>query len=221
MADLSRSVGILGGSFNPVHNAHLRMAIEAREQLGLDRVELVPAPVPPHKDAGGLLPFALRVELLRAAVADIPGLAVNDIEGGMPGPSYTFITLRRLAALRPGINHIFVLGSTEVPTLTHWHRGLELPLMTDMAVVDRLGQSEDMLDAFLTAHWSWSLDTAGVRRIDGGRRILVLRMPRSDISSSLVRERYLRGQDIAGLVPDCVRSRLLADGDRVRACWTC
>lgn len=219
MADLSGSVGILGGSFNPVHNAHLRMAIEAREALGLDRVELVPAPVPPHKEESGLLPFSMRVELLRLAVADIPGLAVNDIEGEMPGPSYTYATLSRLAAVRPDCNHVFILGSTEVPTLLFWHRGLELPLLTDMAVVDRLGQSADLIDAFLTEHWSWHRDGDGVRHIAGGRRMFVLNMPRSDISSSLVRARFLRGKEIAGLVPESVRCRLQTEHELVRACW--
>ena len=74
-------IGVLGGTFNPVHGAHVRRAVEVGERLGLDRVLLMPNSVPPHKAARGLLPFELRVELLRAAAKGIPLLEVCTLEG--------------------------------------------------------------------------------------------------------------------------------------------
>ncbi|NLW81491.1 MAG: nicotinate (nicotinamide) nucleotide adenylyltransferase, partial [Desulfovibrionales bacterium] len=73
------------------------MAIEVRETLGLKRVDLLPARIPPHKSSSGLLPFSLRLDLVREAVQGIDGLEVSDLEGQMPVPSYSYLTLVRLA----------------------------------------------------------------------------------------------------------------------------
>ena len=212
-------VGILGGSFNPVHNGHLRMAIEAREALGLSRVDLLPAKVPPHKGESGLLDFELRLSLLRAAVQGVEGLGVCALEGEMPVPSYSYATLARLRELSPASTFVFVLGSTDFMTLPHWHRGLDLPLVTDMAVVDRLGLGQEAVDDFLDAHWDWSVDGPGIRRIAGGRRIVIAPMARLDISASMVREKFCAGLEISGLVPEAVRGRMLADSHLFTDCW--
>ncbi len=205
---LAGSVGVLGGTFNPVHNGHLRMALEAREALGLARVDLMPARVPPHKGGRGLLDFGTRLDLLRAAVRGVDGLGVSDMEGGLPAPSYSFATLTRLRELRPDVNHVFVLGSTDLLTLPEWHRGLELPLLADLAVVDRMGIGQDEVDSFLAAHWSFDAPGPGLRRIAGGRLVALVGMPRLDISASMVREKFCAGLETAGLVPEAVRTRM-------------
>jgi nicotinate-nucleotide adenylyltransferase len=212
-------VGILGGSFNPVHNGHLRMAIEAREALGLARVDLLPARVPPHKGTAGLLDFGLRLDMARLAVEGVEGLGVCALEGEMPVPSYSHATLVRLAELHPGTRHVFVLGSTDLPTLPDWHRGLELPLLADMAVVDRLGLGLDTVDRFLTAHWQWREEGPGLRRIDGGRLVAFVPMARLDISASMVREKFCAGREVRGLVPEAVRERMLAAPRQFSDCW--
>ena len=216
---LAGSVGILGGTFNPVHNGHLRMALEAREALGLARVDLMPARVPPHKGLAGLLDFALRLDLIGRAVAGVDGLGVSALEGEMPAPSYSFVTLSRLRELFPGVNHVFVLGSTDLLTLPSWHRGLELPLIADLAVVDRLGLGLDTVDRFLDEHWTWREEGPGLRRIEGGRSIAFVSMPRLDVSASMVRDKFRAGLETAGLVPEAVR-RMMREEPRVfRDSW--
>jgi nicotinate-nucleotide adenylyltransferase len=215
----SGMVGILGGSFNPVHNGHLRMAIEAREALDLARVDLLPAKVPPHKGETGLLDFGLRLTLLRLAVDGVSGLDVCGLEGEMPVPSYSHATLTRLRELFPATGFVFVLGSTDFLTLPDWHKGLELPLMTDIAVVDRLGLGQAAVDRFLDEHWEWSVEGPGVRRIAGGRRVVLATMARLDVSASLVREKFCAGLEVSGLVPDAVRERMLAEPHAFRDCW--
>jgi nicotinate-nucleotide adenylyltransferase len=215
----SGMVGILGGSFNPVHNGHLRMAIEAREALDLARVDLLPAKVPPHKGETGLLDFGLRLTLLRLAVDGVSGLDVCGLEGEMPVPSYSHATLTRLRELFPATGFVFVLGSTDFLTLPDWHKGLELPLMTDIAVVDRLGLGQAAVDRFLDEHWEWSVEGPGVRRIAGGRRVVLATMARLDVSASLVREKFCAGLEVSGLVPDAVRQRMLAEPQVFRDCW--
>lgn len=216
---LRGSVGIFGGSFNPVHNAHLRMAIEVREMLGLQRVDFVPAMMPPHKGTRGMLPFGMRLDMLRLATGGVSGLGVDALEGDMPGPSYTYSTLTALTARNQDTNYAFMLGSTDMVTLPLWHHGLELPLLADLIVVDRLGLGRDTLEAFISAHWEWQREDLDVLRIVGGRRVILLTMPRLDVSASLVRERFMLHRDVAGLVPESVGSYLRRNADAVRGYW--
>lgn len=216
---LAGSPGILGGTFNPVHNGHLRMALEAREALGLSRVDLMPASVPPHKGRAGLLDFETRLALLREAVEGVGGLGVSGLEGDMPTPSYSYDTLTRLGELHPGVNHVFVLGSTDFLTLPEWHRGLELPLLSDMVVVDRLGLGLDAVDRFLDAHWQWEAEGPALRRIKSGRLVAFVTMPRLDISASMVRDKFCSGLETSGLVPEPVRRRMRDDPGLFRSSW--
>ncbi|GAB6112424.1 nicotinate-nicotinamide nucleotide adenylyltransferase [Desulfomicrobium salsuginis] len=216
---LAGSVGILGGTFNPVHNGHLRMALEAREALGLARVDLMPARIPPHKGEVGLLDFDTRLGLLREAVEGVDGLGASDFEGGMPVPSYSFATLTRLRELAPNVNHVFILGSTDLLTLPEWHRGLELPLLADLAVVDRMGIGLDRVDGFLDEHWRFEKEGPGLRRIAGGRLVAFVSMPRQDISASMVRDKFCAGLETSGLVPEAVRRRLRGEPRVFLDCW--
>ena len=94
-------IGILGGTFNPIHNAHLRIAEESRDLFGLERVIFIPAATPPHKPSVGELSFASRLEMVRLATADNPHFAVSDMEGVRGGRSYSIDTLRALALEYP------------------------------------------------------------------------------------------------------------------------
>jgi nicotinate-nucleotide adenylyltransferase len=217
---LAGAVGIFGGSFNPVHNGHLRMAIEAREALDLKRVDFAPAHVPPHKPELGLLPFALRLELIREAVAGVDGLGVSAIEAEVDGPSYSFETMARLRAASPDTPFVFIMGSTDFLTLPDWYRGLELPLTTDIVVADRSGLDLAAVDRFMSAHWTWRAEGLRVRRIEGGRCVVFLTIPRLDISASLVRERFLQGRDVSALTPEVVRRRMHAEPHLFHHVWT-
>ncbi len=96
-------LGLLGGTFDPPHNGHLRVAQDARRALGLDLVLLIPVRVPPHKRADRVTPAALRLEMVREAIAGTDRLEVSEIELGREGPSYTVDTLRRLRDQRPDV----------------------------------------------------------------------------------------------------------------------
>ena len=219
MSDLHGSVGILGGSFNPVHNGHVRMAVEVREALDLSRVDLVPAKVPPHKGTAGLLDFSLRLELLHLAVDGVQGIAVSGLEGELPVPSYSYSTLEYLRRTQPGVNHVFIMGGGDFLTLPDWHRGLELPLLADIVVVRREDVALEAIDRFLDRYWQWSCEGHGVRRVSGGRRIFFLSIPRLDISSSLVRDRFLACREVAGLVSEGERAALVRHGELCRRVW--
>lgn len=217
---LTGAIGIFGGAFNPVHNGHLRMAIETREALNLRRVDFMPTHIPPHKSTQGLLPFELRLGLLLESVSNIDGLGVNALEAEMPGPSYSFETMSRLHAAEPDSRFAFVMGSTDFVTLPDWHRGLDLPLITDIVVADRTGTNLPAVDEFLTHHWEWSEEGPNIRRIAGGRLVVFIAIPRLDISATLVRDKFIRGQDPLALVPDAVRRRMRAEPHLFHHFWT-
>ncbi len=235
-----RRIGILGGSFNPVHSGHLRLAIEVAEALRPERIDLVPCAVPPHKEGHDLLPFGLRLSLLRAAVRPFAALAVNALEGGRSGPSYTWDTLHAYRAAEPEAAPFFILGGEDFEMLPHWHRGLELPRIADFVVVPRAGSGPEAFRAALSARWPDAVPlppepggmahpasslTQGTERhlLPGGpygdTTLTFLPLPRLDISASLLRGKWLRGADIRLLVPDDVDSLLRAHADEVRRCW--
>lgn len=214
------NIGLLGGCFNPVHVGHLRLAIEAGESLGLERVELMPAARPPHKPGEGMLPFALRAALCDAAVQGVPGLGVNRVEDRRPGPSYTVDTLRELRRERPGDTFTFLLGAADLLVLPEWHRGLEIPALARLGVAGRgedgFAQVRDMvqrtwMDAEADGDTAWHLP-------DGGY-IVWCTARRLDVSSSDIRVRWLSGRSVRGLVPECVERMLAEEADAVREAW--
>ncbi|MDR2696254.1 MAG: nicotinate-nicotinamide nucleotide adenylyltransferase [Deltaproteobacteria bacterium] len=225
-------IGILGASFNPVHIGHLRLALELREMLALSRVDLLPCALPPHKPATGILPFALRVRLLRAAVQGIAGLRINPMEGEREGPSYTWDSLRDYAARQPEARCFFLLGCEDFRTLPQWRRGLELPQLADFAVVPRDGAGEELFTRAVRENWPEAvpcppdpasrmaeLPDARAFALPGGTRLLYLPLARLDISASLLRRRFAAGLDIRFLLPPASLECLEAERGVVEACW--
>ena len=238
MARLQR-VGILGGTFNPVHNGHLRLAVEAGEALELSRVLLTPCASPPHKTANGLLPFELRVALLREAVRGIPMLEVSTLEGELEGPSYTWESLaerhRRAGTCADPESSLpeeetrpfFMMGAESFSALHTWRRGLQLPKLAHLVMVPRGGEDLDVFHSSIRRYWPGSLPESGSADVNqfcretvqlagdlaGGGSCTFLPVPRLDISSSFIRERWRAGRSLAGLVPVSVLEMM----DRERA----
>lgn len=231
-----RRIGILGGSFNPVHAGHLRLVVEVADALRPQRIDLVPCSVPPHKGGHDLLPFDLRLSLLRAAVRPFAGLAVNALEGARSGPSYTWDTLHAYRVAEPGAAPFFILGGEDFELLPHWRRGTELPRIADFVVASRAGSGPESFHAALAAHWPDAVPLPPASDgapcpPDAERHLLrggpygdtvltYLPLPRLDISASLLRDKWLRGADIRLLVPDDVDRLLRTHANVVRRCWT-
>ena len=225
-------IGILGGSFNPVHIGHLRLALEMREVLGLSYVDLLPCALPPHKPATGVLPFDLRVQLLRAAIQGFDGLRINPMEGERDGPSYTWDSLRDYAARQPGARPFFILGCEDFCTLPQWHKGLELPRWADFVVVPRDGSGEERFAQAVRQNWpeavpcsseavlhTAKLSDARAFALPKGAYLLYLPLMRLDISASLLRRRFVAGLDIHFLLPPASLECLEAERGMVEACW--
>jgi nicotinate-nucleotide adenylyltransferase len=215
-------LGILGGSFNPVHVAHVRLAVEMAEALNLDRVELIPAARPPHKSDGGMLPFELRAELLSSAIQGMESLRVNFMEAERPGPSYTWDTLTELAVRNPEDDIHFIMGASDLLNLHSWKHGTELGSLANLAVAtrDHLGRAE--VEAYLAARPEIRCepDGPGRWRMDSGNRIELVDIPRLDISASFVRERFRRGANLRFLIPRTVEEQLNRQRDQILKIWS-
>ncbi|HJD96415.1 nicotinate (nicotinamide) nucleotide adenylyltransferase [Mailhella massiliensis] len=220
-------IGILGGTFNPVHNGHVRHAVEVAEALGLERVALMPCATPPHKESAGLLPFALRVELLRAAVKGIPFLKVETLEGELSGPSYTWRTLNEWARRHEGEPlPYFMMGAEAFAALDTWNHGLKLPQVAHLVMVPRGGDDGSVFHESIRSFWPGSLPEVcdvplGRETVElaGGGRCTFLPVPRLDISSTFIRARWRSGRSLAALMSAEELAVLHAHAEEVSACW--
>jgi nicotinate-nucleotide adenylyltransferase len=193
-------LGLLGGTFNPPHVAHLVCAQEALDQLGLDRVLLVPVNSPPHKEAHGDPGVECRVRLCELAVAGDDRLAVSRVEADVPGPSYTVDTLRRLHASRPEDDLTFIVGGDMAHSLPAWREPEAILELAVLGVAEREELRRGEIEAAL----------AGLR--GAGERVRFFAMPRIDVSSSLIRERVEARRPIRYLVPDAVAATIEREG---------
>jgi nicotinate-nucleotide adenylyltransferase len=182
-------IGILGGTFDPVHIGHLVAANEARTALALDRTLLVVAPDPWQKRHRSIAPAEIRFEMVQAAVALIPELEVSRIELDRPGPTYTIDTVNEFDP-DPFDVHLIV-GADVAARINTWYRGDELRDRVTLVVVTREGQDKVIPDG-------WKVES--------------VEMPRLDISSSEIRDRVAAGRPIDVLVPDAAVRVLRAHG---------
>jgi nicotinate-nucleotide adenylyltransferase len=132
-------IGLFGGSFNPVHRAHLRIAAEARSACMLDRVIFIPAADPPHKMLAGDVSFEQRSEMVRIALADIPGFEISTVEAERGGKSYSIDTIRTFRELFPDDDLFFIIGGDSFLDLGTWHRVADIFPLCSLIVVERPG----------------------------------------------------------------------------------
>lgn len=212
-------IGILGGSFNPVHTGHVRMAVEALEQVGLDRVDLMPAKQPPHKQGGSILPFPIRLEMVERAIAGVPGLGAEPLEGTRPGLSFTCDTLTCFRTERPADQFHFILGASTFLEMPKWKRGLEMPSLVSFIVVNRWEAAGEVA-GFMEGHWPEARrEETGLWRFPDRGEVRLIDIPRLDIKGGHIRRRWRNRRDLSLLVPDGVKSYLEERADEVGKYW--
>jgi nicotinate-nucleotide adenylyltransferase len=192
-------IGILGGTFNPPHLAHLVLAECARDALALDRVLLVLAARPPHKVVDGDPGPGERLALCELAIADEPALATCDVELHREGPSYTADTLGQLHAQEPDAELVLLLGGDAAAGLGSWHRPEDVLRYASIGVAERGEDGHDRARAALTA-------------LGAADRFEPFAMPALGLSSTLVRARVRAGRTIHHLVPRAVEERIVSKG---------
>ncbi|BCS90140.1 nicotinate (nicotinamide) nucleotide adenylyltransferase [Pseudodesulfovibrio sediminis] len=211
-------IGILGGSFNPVHTGHVRMALEVLERCSLDRVELMPAKVPPHKVNSDILPFEFRLEMVERAIESIPGLQPNAVEGERAGPSFTCDTLTCYRTEQPEIETYFIMGASTFLELPKWRRGVDIPDLTNLVVVHRWEAAASVAE-FVGRNWPQALQDANLWRLPGGTTIELVDTPRLDIKGRYLRRRWRERKSLALLVPPGVEAMLEERADEIETHW--
>ncbi|MCC5849281.1 MAG: nicotinate (nicotinamide) nucleotide adenylyltransferase [Verrucomicrobia bacterium] len=195
-------VGILGGTFNPIHHGHLILARAAKEALGLSRMLLVPNARSPLRQDEELAPADLRLRMLEAAVSGEEGLEACGVEVRRKGTSYTVDTLRELNQAHPDARLHFLVGADSLETLDRWVRIDEIIRLAAVVVLPRPGADAP---ALLRDLGERAPEVAkGVRLLDLNCRI--------EISATGIRERVAAGQSIRWLVPDAVREIIESQG---------
>lgn len=198
-------LGIFGGTFDPVHVAHLRCAEEARETLALDRVLFIPAAAPPHKRHRPVAPAAHRLAMLRLAVAGNRAFRVSAMELERSGASYSVDTLRQLRADLPAtMDLVFLLGLDAFREIHTWKEHRALFGLTDFAVFARPGYQLPSIRALLPVATRKDFCYGRNRQTlkhKSGSQVRFLDLTALDISASAIRERIRRTQSIRYLVP--------------------
>ena len=201
-------VGILGGTFNPIHLGHLRAAEEIGEDLDLQKIYLIPAGIPPHKTPDPLADFSHRLEMVRLASAISPLLEAWDIEGKRAGLSYSIETLRLFhSTFGPQLELFFIVGIDAFLEIKTWKKYRELFEYASFVVINRAGYDAQELPGFLnTLNVGFTWDPKG--RLfchPSGNTLLQRETTVMDISASRIREMVAEGRSIRFLVPEAVR----------------
>lgn len=199
------NLGVLGGSFDPVHRGHLAVARAALASAGLDRVLFMVAGAPPHKLGRTLAPGDERLHMVRLALQGEPSFQADDRELRRPGPSFTVQTVRELLAeAPPGLGVSWIIGADTLPDLPSWREIDDLLDLAGVLTAVRAGQD---LEAAFRALASRLRPT----HVEALRRNVVA-MPPVDVSSTEVRRRARQGLPLAGLVPEEVEAHIVAKG---------
>jgi nicotinate-nucleotide adenylyltransferase len=191
-------LGILGGTFDPPHNAHLALARESLRQLQLSRVLWVLTPDPPHKD-DRITPYPVRREMVLAAISGVPSFELCEVEAERRGPHYMVDTLRILHQRLPDSEFMLLLGGDSLRDMLRWHRPKQLIRLCTLAVLRRPGARANMarLEKFVP----------GI-----ARKTTIIHAPPMDISSTWIRHQIKTGKDIAGQVPVAVEEIIRGNG---------
>jgi nicotinate-nucleotide adenylyltransferase len=186
-------IGILGGTFDPIHNGHIVVAEEVRVRLDLEEVLFIPAGRPWLKEEKGISPAGHRVEMIRLAISSNPYFKLSTIEVERAGPSYSVDTLESLRERYGAETKLFfLLGNDILAELPQWKEPARLVEMCNLVAFSRPGYSSPPLR-------SLELAIPGITQ-----KVMVLEVPQMDISSTQIRSLVAHGQSIHALVPDVV-----------------
>ena len=205
-----KKIGIFGGTFDPIHIGHLRMALELKEQLGLDEMRLLPCHQPPHRDAPQVSSMQ-RVEMLRIALQDCPELQLDERELHRDKPSYTYDTLLELRAeLGDEVSLVLCMGEDAFAGLPNWYCWQELIRLAHIVVIARSGwaipdsgDARDLLNKHEREPKSLSHEPAG--------SIVLQSLRLLPISATEIRQLIQAGKSAQFLVPDAVWNYIKAN----------
>ena len=188
-----RRIGILGGTFDPVHNGHLLLGEQAYREYGLDEIWFMPSKNPPHKSSRDIVSEDLRSDMIRLAIQGAPQYIFSDFELRHEGTTYTAETLKRLQQEYPADRFYFLMGGDSFFQLETWYHPEQIMKLTTILAFSRNGETDRQMQA--------RADELAHRYEANIRLLSMEEMP---VSSSLIRDRVQNGQPVGALVPPAV-----------------
>lgn len=192
-------IGLLGGTFDPIHNTHISMGMIAKDALALDKVIYIPAGVVPHKDTCSTSPRD-RYEMTKTAVAALDGFEVSDYETNKQTPSYSVETVAYFAGEYPRDELFFILGEDSLAYVDKWYRANELLAMCSFAVIGRGGFELDI--------------EAKIRALEAefSTHVYYIKSAETDIASRNIRKMLENGENVEEMIPDSVMAYIRERG---------
>lgn len=194
-----KKTGIMGGSFNPIHNGHLEIAECALKEFDLNEILFIPNHCPPHKDGSEMMDASLRLRMVELAIQEYPHYTVSDMEVKRGGLSYTYLTVTELKTRYPDTDFYFLMGADSLADFCKWRNA------------DIIASKCHILAAMRD-----DMDNGDVARLTEelsqryGGDFSLLRIPPTDISSTQIRRLLGKGKEISGMVPKAVE-RFIAE----------
>jgi nicotinate-nucleotide adenylyltransferase len=215
---LSQRLGILGGTFNPIHYGHLAAAEEVRDRLKLDRIVFIPSYLPPHKFEEEVPSAVQRLEMVRLATRGNPFFEPSGIEIDRGGRSYTIDTVETLRRVLPGSELFFITGLDSFLDIQTWHRWERLLTLCNFVVISRPGyQFADLAKiSFMesASHELAGLDKGELQQAmvrSAALTVYLETIPLYDISSTDIRNRVKAGASITYLLPDAIETYIITN----------
>lgn len=193
-------VGIMGGTFNPIHFGHLILAETAYEEIGLDRILFIPSKNPPHKDSTEVISEEHRLKMVELAVQGNPHFQLSTIELDREGTTYTVDTLAQLTKENPNTDYYFILGADSLIKLETWKNCQGVLDLCTVVVAGR----DDLKTEDIQLKIQYYKDKYGAR-------IITLNMPSYELSSGFLRDRISKGKSIQYYVPEKVKDYILSN----------
>ncbi len=213
-------VGILGGTFDPIHLGHLRLAEEVGDDLRLESIYLVPAAYPPHKEKRPVTPFPHRYAMTELAACESPLFKATDMEGRREGLSFSIDTLKEFHRFFTNdLQLYFIMGLDAFLEIETWREYRQLFHYAHFVVIQRPGLPSEQLEPFMRSlQFSYESEgESGPFRMESGYTVIYKKATLMDISSTDIRERVAVGRSIRFLVPEAVRSYIMDKGLYQRA----
>lgn len=218
-------IGIFGGTFNPVHNAHINIAVSIINYLQLQQIQFIPCAFPPHKTTG-ILPFDLRVTLLEIAIKNYPSLSINTLESTLSSPSYSWNMIHYWKELNPTYQPLFILSDEDFSQIDTWYKGIELPKITNFLIVPRISTIKKLFSQTLKKFWNCreiqtikNKNALYYATVYKGLYCFFIDIPLIHLSSSLIREEWIKGIYKDEYLPNSVITYLYHYKETVKKIW--
>ncbi|MDX2495615.1 MAG: nicotinate (nicotinamide) nucleotide adenylyltransferase [Desulfuromusa sp.] len=196
-------IGLLGGTFNPIHSGHLHIAEEVQNSCDLEQIWFIPTCKPPHKQLAAEVSFAHRLAMVEAALADYPLFYSNDIEGRRGGTSYSVDTLQQLSKIYPQHEYFFIMGLDSFQEIALWKDYPRLFEFAHIVVAARpgfVGSLQELLPVAIAERFCYDSDSKNLR-FDSGFSLLKVAHTCRDISSTEIRQQLSMNRDVGEQVP--------------------